>query len=174
MIRKLKDGFIRNLVILLARIIFRIKVKNAYHVPRKGGALIIANHVSLLDSLLIAAATKRTVRFVIHAKIYNHPCMKWFFKMMNMIPVETSGSMQAMKNFTRLCQNEIKAGHVVCIFPEGQVTRNGQLSLFKKGVEHIKEGINAPIIPIHMDNVIGTPLSFKIGTASKYSFSKKS
>ena len=76
-----------------------------------------------------------------------------------MIPISACGGTNNVDDFNKLCQDEINAIHVVLLFAEGTVTRNDHLSEFKRGLEHIAKGIEAPIIPIHMEGKIGTPLS---------------
>ena len=168
---------IRFIVRMLGKILFKTKIEGAENIPKKSGALLIANHVSFLDFILIAIAVPRMVRFVMYRDIYEKKYLRWILKKMNMIPISPRGGKNNLDDFNKLCQNEINAGHVVAIFAEGTVTRNGHLLEFKRGLEHIAEGIEAPIIPIHMEGVIGTPLSFAIhkkkATAFKPKFLRK-
>ena len=139
-------------------------------IPKKSGALVIANHISFLDALFLVAAVPRMLRFVMHKKVYDYPMMNWFYRSVNMIPISPQGGHGAMQEFNKLCQDQINAGHVVCIFPEGKISRTGHLNEFKRGIEHIARGINAPIIPMHIDNVIGSPMSFEPGSAKAIRF----
>ncbi|MCK5369235.1 MAG: 1-acyl-sn-glycerol-3-phosphate acyltransferase, partial [Cyclobacteriaceae bacterium] len=132
----------------IAKLYFKYDVSGANHIPQKSGALLIANHQSLLDPFIIVAAIPRMVRFVMAREIYENPFIHWLVKRMNVIPVTADIGKNRLDEFTRLCQEEINNGHLVCIFPEGQISRIGHLLEFKKGVEHISEGIDAPIIPI--------------------------
>lgn len=151
---------IRFLVILLGKLLFKANVRGVQNIPKKGGALLISNHVSFLDFALIALAVPRMVRFVMAKNIYENKWAHWILKRLNMIPISPRGGPKSLREFNKLCQDEINAGNIVVIFAEGTVTRNGHLLEFKRGMEHIASGITAPIIPIHMEGVIGSPLSF--------------
>lgn len=149
----------------IAKIYFRYDISGASNIPQKSGGLLIANHQSLLDSFIIVAAIPRMVRFVMAREIYENPFIHWLVKRMNVIPVTANMGKGRLEEFTRLCQEQINSGHLVCIFPEGQISRIGHLLEFKKGVEHIAEGIAAPIIPIHLAGIEGTPFSFDTGSS---------
>ncbi len=153
---------VKGLVLLFGKLVFKTKIEGLKNIPHKGGGLIIANHVSYLDFILIACATKRMVRFVMNKDVYDKPGLKWLLKKLHMIPIYPRGGYNHLRIFNETCQREINDGHLVAIFAEGTVTRNGHLLGFKKGMEHIARGINAPIIPIHMEGVIGTPLSYSL------------
>lgn len=165
--------FLHSLIWILSKTIYRIDTTGIENIPKKSGGIIVANHTSLLDALLIISSTKRTVRFVMHDKIFHAPVIGLLFKKLNMIPISSKKTKEGLDDFNYRCKKEIENGHLVCIFPEGEITRNGQLSIFKKGIEHLAKITQAPIIPLHMDNVIGTPLSFKPGTHHKYGFNFK-
>ena len=156
---------IRFIADSIAKLYFRYNISGASNIPKKSGGLLIANHQSLLDSFIIVAAIPRMVRFVMAREIYENPFIHWLVKRMNVIPVTANMGKERLEEFTRLCQEEINSGHLVCIFPEGQISRIGHLLEFKKGVEHIAEGINAPIIPIHLAGISGTPFSFDVGSS---------
>lgn len=155
--------FVRFIVFFVSRILFRVRIKGLENVPLKGGALVVANHVSYLDFMLLVATFPRQLRFVMLKDMYDKKAVHWLLRRMNMIPINARGGQNDLREFNRLCQEQINAGHVVCIFSEGTVTRTGQTLAFRKGVEHIAEGINAPIIPVHLGDVAGTPLSFRAG-----------
>jgi len=156
---------IRFIADSIAKLYFKYDVSGANYIPKKSGGLLIANHQSLLDSFIIVAAIPRMVRFVMAREIYENPFIHWLVKRMNVIPVTADMGKNRLDEFTRLCQEEINNGHLVCIFPEGQISRIGHLLEFKKGVEHIAEGIDAPIIPIHLAGISGTPFSFEVGSS---------
>jgi acyl-[acyl-carrier-protein]-phospholipid O-acyltransferase/long-chain-fatty-acid--[acyl-carrier-protein] ligase len=157
------DFLLRFLIVMLSKVIYRVRIHGHDNIPKTGGALIVANHVSYLDFMLIAATVPRQLRFVMLSDMYKKPGLNWLLKRLNMIPINARGGQNDLRKFNRLCQAEINAGHVVCIFSEGTVTRTGQLLEFKKGIEFIGQGIDAPVIPIHLGDVIGTPFTFKVG-----------
>lgn len=147
----------------LTKFYFNFEVKGVNHIPEKGGGLLIANHQSLIDPFIISAAIPKMVRFVMAKEIYENTLVHWLVKRMNVIPVSAKLGKHQLKEFTQKCQEEINQGHLVCIFPEGQISRIGHLLEFKKGVEYISEGIKAPIIPIYLAGLKGIPFSFDIG-----------
>ena len=161
----------------LARFYFNMEVHGSEHLPMKTGGLLISNHRSLIDPFIISAATTRMVRFVMAREIYENPMIHWLVKRLNVIPVSAKLGKEQLEEFTRTCQEEINKGHLVCIFPEGQISRIGHLLEFKKGIEFIAEGIQAPIIPIYLDGLEGIPLSFEVGSSKPilrfHSFKKR-
>lgn len=156
---------IRFIADAIAKLYFKYDITGANYIPQKSGGLLIANHQSMIDPLIIVAAVPRMVRFVMAREIYENPFIHWLVKRMNVIPVTTNLGKGRLEEFTRICQEEINQGHLVCIFPEGQISRIGHLLEFKKGVEHIAEGIDAPIITLHLAGITGTPFSFDVGSS---------
>lgn len=140
------------------------KKRIGYQIPKTGGALLIANHVSHLDFILVSIATKRKVYFVMYDKIYYNKSVHWILKRLSMIPISPSrvGKENNLEKFNKKCQDIINSGDIVVIYPEGTVSRNGHLLAFKKGMEHIASGINAPIIPMHVFGANGSPFTFSI------------
>lgn len=140
------------------------KKKIGYTIPKTGGALLIANHVSHLDFILVTLATKRKVYFVMYDKIYYNKAIHWMLRRLNMIPISPSriGEKNNLEKFNKKCQDIINNGGIVVIYPEGTVSRNGHLLEFKKGMEHIASGIDAPIIPMHVFGANGSPFTFSM------------
>ncbi len=140
------------------------KKRIGYQIPKTGGALLIANHVSHLDFILVSIATKRKVYFVMYDKIYYNKSVHWILKRLNMIPISPSrvGLKNNLEKFNKKCQDVINSGEIVVIYPEGTVSRNGHLLEFKRGMEHIASGINAPIFPMHVFGANGSPFTFSI------------
>lgn len=154
--------FFKSLIVIFTKIIFKIEVKGLENIPEKGGALIISNHVSFLDNLVLVSSIKRDLGFVMAAKVYKSFMLHWLLKRLPMVPIETGGNKDYLETFNKKCQDTLNSGNLVCIFAEGQISRNGHLLAFKKGLEHIGKGLNedVKIIPIHIDGLIGTPLSY--------------
>jgi acyl-[acyl-carrier-protein]-phospholipid O-acyltransferase / long-chain-fatty-acid--[acyl-carrier-protein] ligase len=153
---------LKSILKLFVNIIFKVEVKGLENIPQDKGALIIANHVSFLDNLILATSIKRNIGFVMTASVYRHPMLNWLLKRLPMVPIETGKTQDYLETFNADCQKKINQGNLVCIFAEGQISRNGHLLAFKKGFEHVAKGLNPDIeiIPIHLDGLIGTPLSY--------------
>jgi len=153
---------LKGLIWLILKLFFRLRIQGTEFFPTKGGALLIANHVSLLDALIISVSVPRQVRFVMLKNVYDNPSLNWLFRMFKMVPVPNARTKDALEEFNNICQAVINQGDVLCIFPEGQLSKNGHLHGFKKGVEHIMAGVSAPVIPMHMDGLHGVSWSFSI------------
>jgi acyl-[acyl-carrier-protein]-phospholipid O-acyltransferase/long-chain-fatty-acid--[acyl-carrier-protein] ligase len=148
----------------ILRALYRIRVIGAENVPKSGPALILANHLSLMDGLLIGwAARHRRVRFMIYRPYFEHPVWGAFLRSLKAIPIGTSGP-RDLAGALKAARAELQAGHVVCIFPEGSVSRTGHLLPFKRGFEKVVEGLNVPIIPANLDRVWGGLFSFAGGS----------
>ena len=142
---------------------YRLRVLGRDNIPEKGGALFVANHTSYIDALMILASTDRHVRFIVFKGIYEMPLLKPIGKMMGAIPIAADQGPREILKSLRAATEAIEAGEVVCIFAEGQITRTGQLLPFHKGFERIVKGVDAPIIPIHMDNLWDSIFGFSGG-----------
>ena len=159
----LPDSFLRLVLWLLTHTLYRIKVEGRENFPARGGALLVPNHVSMVDAVLLIAATDRPIRFLMFKGSYEHPLVKPFAKMLRVIPVASDLGPRDLIHSLREATNALKEAEVVCIFPEGQMTRIGQMLPFRRGMERIMKGVDAPIIPVHLDGVWGSIFSFERG-----------
>ncbi|WMJ73503.1 MFS transporter [Cytophagaceae bacterium ABcell3] len=167
---KLPAAVVRFILWTLAHTIYKLRISGMENISKTQGAILVCNHVSLLDSLLVVAAVPRNTRFVMHEKVYHNPWLHWFFKSVNMIPVGDNKSKEDLWNFTMKCKQELDNQHMVCLFTEGQISRNGHLLEFKKGIEYLIKASKAPVVLLHMGNVVGSPLSYQTGTCKTYGF----
>jgi len=156
------DFLIRFVLWMATHSLFRIRVIGQQNVPLRGPALLVANHTSYVDGLLIGASIQRAVRFMVWRPIYEMKALRWFFRLMNAIPVGTRGPREAVEAIKR-AREELAAGELVCIFAEGAITRTGNLLPFKSGLERIAAGADIPIIPVHLDRLWGSIFSFERG-----------
>src|SRR5438445_1761830 len=159
--RLLPDSLIRLLLWLATNTIYRIRVDGRENVPSKGGALLVSNHLSFVDALLLIASTDRFIRFLIFKDIYELPFIKPFARIIQAIPISSKQRPREMIAALREASETIKAGGIVCIFAEGQITRVGHLLPFRRGFERIMKGVDAPIIPVNLDGVWGSIFSFE-------------
>ena len=157
------DALLRFVLWCITHSIYRIRVVGRDHIPEKGGALFVCNHVSYADALLLIASTDRPVRFLMFKDIYEKPWIKPFAKMLGTIPVSSEQRPRELLQALQTASDAIRNGEVVCIFAEGQITRIGQLLPFRRGVEHIMKNLEAPIIPVALDGALGGPLSYRRG-----------
>lgn len=158
----LPDFLIRFCLWMLTHSIYRIRIVGPEHVPLNGPALLVSNHLSFIDGLLVGACVQRFVRFMVYAPFFEIPLLGKLFKLMRAIPTGGGGARGAVGAIRR-AREELMAGHVVCIFAEGAISRTGNMLPFKRGFEKIVEGLDVPVIPVHLDQVWGSVFSFKNG-----------
>jgi acyl-[acyl-carrier-protein]-phospholipid O-acyltransferase/long-chain-fatty-acid--[acyl-carrier-protein] ligase len=133
------------------------------HVPGRGGALLVPNHASIVDAALVIAATDRPVRFLMFKDIYEHPLIKPFAKTLGVIPISGQQRPREMIHSLREATRALQEGELVCIFPEGQMTRIGQMMPFRRGMERILKGVDVPVVPMNIDGIWGSIFSFAGG-----------
>ncbi len=157
------DFMIRFLLWFVTHTIFRIRIVGQENVPFRGPALLVSNHMSHVDGFLVGACVQRFIRFMVWKPYYELKALNWFFRKTNAIPV--GGGRDAVRAI-QAAREELAAGHVVCIFAEGAISRTGNILPFKRGMEKIMEGMEAsavPIIPVHLDRLWGSIFSFERG-----------
>ncbi|MBI3297625.1 MAG: AMP-binding protein [Elusimicrobia bacterium] len=145
-------------------IAYRIYSRGTENLPTKGGALLLPNHVSWLDVLLISHAAKRPVRFLMYKPYYDSPYLHWFVKGFEPIPLVPGDPAQVEWALAE-ARRAMEAGDTVAIFPEGSFTENGTLKRFKRGLETIAKDSKVPVIPVHLDGLWGSWFSKKQGTS---------
>ncbi|MBP9854590.1 MAG: MFS transporter [Candidatus Omnitrophica bacterium] len=161
--RILPYALVRLVVWLLANTLYKIRVINRHKVPDKGGALLVSNHVSFVDAVLLVVTVQRPIRFVMSRDVYKWPFLNPFVKFARVIPIDHKDSPKEIIRALNTAKEALKNGELVCIFPEGQLTRTGNTLKFSGGVEHIVKGVECPIIPIHLDRIWGSIFSWENG-----------
>ncbi|MCB0325221.1 MAG: MFS transporter, partial [Bdellovibrionales bacterium] len=159
----LPEVLLRCINWLLVHVLYRLKVVGAHRVPKEGGALLVANHLSFIDAPLLLASLRRPVRFLMYKPIYEARLIHPFAKLAGAIPVEGGSRRNDVQHALASATEAIARGELVCIFAEGAISRIGRLLKFKKGLERIMEESDAPIIPVHLDRVWGSIFSFRGG-----------
>ena len=159
----LPDSLLRFVLWCMTNSIYKIRLVGRDNIPAKGGALLVCNHLSFADALLLIAATDRPIRFLMSKDIYESRWIKPFAKILGAIPVSSGQRPRELIHSLQAASDAIRAGEVVCIFAEGQITRLGQLLPFQRGFERIMKNLDAPIIPVALDGVLGSPTSFDRG-----------
>ena len=159
----LPDSLLRFVLWCVVNSAYRLRTVGREHIPAKGGALFVCNHVSFGDALLLIAATDRPLRFLMFKDIYEKRWVKPFARIWKTIPVSSEQRPRELLKALQTASDAIRAGEVVCIFAEGQITRIGQMLPFRRGMEHIMKNLDAPIIPVALDGLLGGPLSFRRG-----------
>lgn len=148
---------LRLFIWVLGHSMYRVNHKGLNNIPDEGAAVLVCNHVSFVDALLIAGAVRRPVRFVMDKNIFNAPGLHWFFKTAKTIPIASQKSDPEIfeRAFERISE-ELNDGHLVCIFPEGMLTRDGEMNIFRKGIERIVARNPVPVVPMALTGLWGS------------------
>ena len=160
------EFLMRFLVWLLVHSVYRLEKSGLERIPDEGAALIVANHVSFVDALVIAAACRRPVRFVMDHRIFKVPVLNFVFRTGKAIPIASAKEDAAMmeRAFAEVAA-ALRAGDVVCIFPEGRLTDSGEINPFRPGVKRILEETPVPVVPVALRGLWGSFFSRKDGAA---------
>ena len=155
------EYFYRAIVVFLTRIIYRVTSIGEINIPKKGAAILISNHVSLIDTFLISSCTSRNIHFVIHHDYYRNSYFRIFYREDKFIqyPPESEN----LYSFYEKIKTILNNGGVVCIFPEGRLTRNGIIGEFKVNIKNILNDQKTPVIPVYLGKLWGTVFSYYYG-----------
>ena len=145
---------------------YRVKHKNLHNLPENGGALIVCNHVSYMDALLLSAVCPRLIRFVMEEDYAKLPPLRRFLKRAGVIPI-SSTNRRSIRNAFNEVEQALHEGHIVCIFPEGKLTSDGEVAEFMRGMELIIRRSPVPVIPIALKGLWGSYFSRYKGRACK-------
>lgn len=157
----LPDALLRFVLWILTTTVYRIHTLGRQNVPAEGGALLVCNHLSMVDALLLQSASDRPIRLVIAQETYNLPWIKPFAKVLNSIPIPEDPRCKEMQAALNTAQEALKQGELVGLFAEGQITRTGQMLPFRKELERIMRDTNYPIIPVALDGLWGSIFSYE-------------
>jgi len=164
---KLVPEFVMRLLTwLVVHTVYRVHKIRLDKIPDSGPAILICNHVSFVDALILAGSIRRPIRFVMYYRIYQLPILSFIFKTANAIPI---GGEREHSGLTKLAFNRVSEalnnGELVCIFPEGKITESGEMDAFKPGVIKIAQRDPVPIIPLALRGLWGSFFSRKYGNA---------
>ena len=165
------EYLLRFVAFLMARFIYRFHVRGDEHIPTKGAAILVCNHVSFIDPVLLMAASPRPIRFIMDHEIFKIPVMGWFFRLAKAIPIAPQKVDPATyeQAFVRARQ-VLDEGDLLCIFPEGAISRDGAMAEFKGGVMKLLETNPVPVVPLALQNLWGSFFSRAGGRAMSRPF----
>ncbi|MED5239812.1 MAG: MFS transporter [Pseudomonadota bacterium] len=160
------EFLIRLLIWMLTHTMYRVKHQGMDNIPDDGPCVLVCNHVSYVDALLLGGAIRRPVRFVMFKPIYDMPVLNYIFRTGKTIPIDSKSRNPQIyeRAFVRI-REELEAGEVVCIFPEGKLTKDGEVDEFRAGVEKIIGETPVPVIPMALSGLWGSFFSHKGGPA---------
>lgn len=161
--RLLPKDFVRLVFLGIFRSIYKIRAIGVERIPAKGGVLLVSNHLTYIDAFVLSAACPRPIRFVMFADCFDH---KWIGKgarFFDAVPISSTKARDAI----RVSSEALEEGAVVCVFPEGQLSRTGGLSELKRGYQMIAKKSGCPVLPAYMDGLWGSIWSFSEGNFLK-------
>ncbi|MCH7536991.1 MAG: MFS transporter [Proteobacteria bacterium] len=160
----LPEFLMRFLAWIVINIVYRIRPSGLENIPSHGPAVVVCNHVSFMDPIILGGSVTRPMRFVMHYKIFQIPLLSFIFRNAKAIPIASAKEDQQMMDaaFDKV-DAELAAGHIVCIFPEGGITRDGEIQRFRRGIEKIIERRPVAVIPAALGRLWGSWFSRRKG-----------
>jgi 1-acyl-sn-glycerol-3-phosphate acyltransferase len=160
------EYLLRFIAFIATRLVYRFKIRGDENIPTQGAAILVCNHVSFVDAVLLMAASPRPIRFIMDAQIFRVPVLGWLFKLGKAIPITPQRSDPATyeRAFAQ-ARAVLDEGELLCIFPEGGLTRDGNLGEFKGGVMKLLETHPVPVVPLALQNLWGSFFSRVDGAA---------
>ena len=148
--------FTRLLLLPILKTGYRFHVNGLKNLPQSGGVLLLGNHISWIDWLVLQAASPRAIKFVMYRPIYNKWYLTWFLRIFKVIPIGGGASKESIQTIRSYLEND----EVVALFPEGHISYNGQINEFQKGFEHVLEGLeNITTVPFYLRGLWGSSFS---------------
>ncbi|MDA3919847.1 MAG: MFS transporter [Salinisphaera sp.] len=164
--RLVPEFTMRFLIWLLVSTVYRVRQRGLDHIPEEGGVLLVCNHVSFMDGLILGGVVRRPARFVIYHGIFDIPVLSFMFRTGKAIPIASAKEdPQRLEAAYDDIARELADGQVVCLFPEGEITRDGELHEFRKGVERIVKRTPVPVVPLALRGMWGSWFSRRHGKA---------
>ncbi len=164
--QQIPEFSMRFLIWLLSHTMYRVTHRDLHKIPDEGAAVLVCNHVSYVDALILAGACRRPIRFVMFKPIYDLPVLNFIFRTAKAIPITSRNSdPESYERAFDQIDAALEAGELICIFPEGQLTTTGELGEFKRGVERIVERRPVPVVPLALRGLWGSFFSHSGGTA---------
>ena len=151
------EFLMRFLAWLLIHTMYRVRKAGLENIPDEGACIVVCNHVSYVDAVVIAASVRRPIRFVMDHRIFAIPVLSFIFRAMRTIPIAPAREDPAMKDraFAEAAQ-ALEAGEIVGIFPEGKLTETGELNPFRPGVQQMVERTPVPVVPLALSGLWGS------------------
>jgi acyl-[acyl-carrier-protein]-phospholipid O-acyltransferase/long-chain-fatty-acid--[acyl-carrier-protein] ligase len=152
------------LVGVVALLLYRVKVVGPENIPEEGGVLILPNHLSYIDAIIMQlACRRRRLRFVAHEQLNHHWFFEWVIRISGAIVISPRHQLTGMRQVIKA----LRAGEAVCLFPEGEISRTGQLMEIQRGFETVARQAGAPVVPVAHDGIWGSVFTF---SGNKYLF----
>ncbi len=165
------EYLLRFVAFIMARLVYRFKVRGDENIPIEGAAILVCNHVAFVDPMLLMAASPRPIRFIMDHEIFKTPVLGWFFKLAKAIPIAPQKvDAQIYEQAFARARGVLNDGDLLCIFPEGGLTKTGEMGEFKAGVMKLLETNPVPVVPLALQNLWGSFFSRADGTPMRRPF----
>ena len=164
----LPEFLLRFIAFLLGRVMYRLDVRGHENIPETGGVVLVCNHVAFNDWLIVGGSVRRPARFVMDHNMAKTPLIRTLLRHGKVIPIAPEHESKEImeRAFVKIAE-ELRAGEVVCIYPEGKITRTGEMNPFKAGIERILRETPVPVVPMAVDGLWGSVFSRKDGPAMR-------
>ena len=165
------EYLLRFIAWIATRLVYRFEVRGDEHIPTEGAAILVCNHVSFVDAILLMAASPRPIVFIMDHRIFKLPVLGTLFRLAKAVPIAPQKEdPQAYEQAVARAKAVLDAGDLLCIFPEGAITRDGTLGEFKGGVMKLLEANPVPVVPLALRNLWGSFFSRVEGNAMSKPF----
>jgi len=163
---RVPEFVLRFFIWMLGHTLYRVQDKGLENIPDTGAAVLVCNHVSFVDAMLIAGTCHRPVRFVMDRSIAEMKGLRTFFKIAKTIPIcSPKANIEVYENAFKRIKEELDSGEIICIFPEGKLTTDGEVDTFKSGIERIIKETPVQVVPMALGGMWGSIFSHKDGHA---------
>lgn len=161
--KRVVSSALRTIVLGIVRVVYRLHVEGRAALPEAGGVLLTPNHITYVDALIVSAASPRPVRFMMSRTWYEKPLVRPWVRVFHCIPVSPTRAKEAIGSAVAA----LEAGDVVCIFPEGDLTRSGELQELQRGYQLIAKKAGVPVVALRMEGLWGSAFSRAAGARWK-------
>jgi 1-acyl-sn-glycerol-3-phosphate acyltransferase len=160
----LPEFLMRFLAWGFTNLLYRIRITGEEHIPEQGPAILVCNHVSFVDALVLGGAVRRPMRFVMYYRIFDIPLLRFIFRNAKAIPIASAREDPALldQSFESIAE-ALQDGEIVCLFPEGAITRDGEVAQFRPGIEKVLQRTPVPVIPVALSGLWGSWFSRQSG-----------
>ncbi|TXH91741.1 MAG: MFS transporter [Pseudomonas sp.] len=160
------EYIVRLVMLVVTRVVYRLKVRGDEHLPTDGAAILVCNHVSFVDAVILGVCSPRPMVFLMDHRIFKTPGIGWFFRAVKAIPIAPQKEdPQAYEQAFDRAREVLRNGDLLCLFPEGAITKDGRMQPFKAGIMKILASDPVPVIPAALHNLWGSSFSRIDGAA---------
>jgi 1-acyl-sn-glycerol-3-phosphate acyltransferase len=165
------EYIVRLVMLFITRVVYRLRIRGDEHLPTDGAAILVCNHVSFVDAVILGVCSPRPTIFIMDHRIFKNPALGWFFRLVKAIPIAPQKEdPEAYERAFERARQVLNEGELLCIFPEGAITKDGKMQPFKAGVMKILETNPVPVIPSALHNLWGSFFSRVDGAAMSKPF----